>query len=228
MKIIRLAQIDSTNLYAKKLLSKREDVIVTADFQTGGRGTKGRSFSSDKGGVYLTKLSFYENFLAKDAFLIMARAACAVCVTLESYGFKPKIKWVNDIYVEDKKICGILIENVFSGNRIASSIVGIGLNVENDLPEELQDIAISMRQAANREFDKAEVESRLIAALEREFSVEEYIARVGYLNREITLIEGEQCKPAYAVRVTERGELVVREGETERTVSAAEVSLRIG
>ena len=58
---------------------------------------------------------------------------------------KPKIKWANDVFVANKKICGILIENIFSGNKISSSLIGVGLNVNNDLPEELNEIATTMR-----------------------------------------------------------------------------------
>lgn len=68
----------------------------------------------------------------------MANASVAVCRTLENYGLTAEIKWPNDVYVQGKKICGILIENVFSGDRISSSVVGIGVNVNNSLPEELK------------------------------------------------------------------------------------------
>ena len=108
----RFDEIDSTNEYAKTKRQEGKDLIVTAKRQIGGRGTKGRSFSSEEGGVYLTKLSFYDNFPAKEAFKIMAQAAVAVCETLQYYGLQPKIKWVNDVYVNDKKICGIFCKQL--------------------------------------------------------------------------------------------------------------------
>ena len=95
--------ISSTNDYAKSKRGEGGDLIVTASRQTGGRGTKGRSFSSDVGGTYLTKLTFYEGFPASRAFEIMAGAAVAVCKTLEAYGLAPVIKWANDVFVKDKK-----------------------------------------------------------------------------------------------------------------------------
>lgn len=227
MKILRFEELDSTNTYAKTLLKSGESAVIVAERQTGGRGTKGRSFVSNEGGVYLTKLDFHDGFPAKDAFKIMACAAVAVCKTLERFSFSPVIKWANDVHVNGKKICGILIENVFSGANIAASIVGIGLNVNNVLHEELRAIAVSMREAAGKPFDKSEVEAALIEELNGAFSVSDYLSRVGYLNREITLLEGGERNPAYAISVTERGELVVEQGGKIRTVTAAEVSLRL-
>ena len=139
--------LPSTQDYAKEKRPDGVDLVVTAVCQTGGKGTKGRSFSSQKGGVYLSKLTFYEDLSVKSAFKIMISGAVAVCETLRFYGLEPLIKWPNDIWVNDKKICGILIENVFSGDRVRSSVVGIGLNVSNSLPADLTEIATTMALA---------------------------------------------------------------------------------
>ena len=227
IKRIHFEEIGSTNDYAKGLRALGEDLIVTATRQTGGRGTKGRSFSSDEGGVYLSELRFYENFLAKDAFKIMARAAVAVCETLKAYGLQPVIKWVNDIYVNDKKICGILIENVFSGARVASSVVGIGLNVHNALPEELVGIATTMQAEKGKVFSVDEVRKRLLAELEKPREMEEYLAYIGYMGREATLIIGDERVPATLLFVDNEGGLHVRIGKEEKRFAAAEVSLKL-
>ena len=227
MKIIRFEEIASTNEYAKTLKNLGENIIVIAKKQTGGKGTKGRSFSSNEGGVYLTKLCFYKNFLAKDAFLVMARTAVAVAKTLESFSLKPKIKWANDVFVRDRKICGILIENAFSGNKIASSIIGVGLNVNNDLPEELKEIATSMKKELGETLDFDEVEKRLIDNLNEPFSMEEYVQRVGYLNEEVTLLLGDKEVVALPLRVEKDGGLVVQIGDEEQKVYSGEVSLRL-
>lgn len=227
MKIIRFDEIDSTNEYAKGLIESGENAVVVARRQTGGRGTKGRSFSSNEGGVYLTNLRFYENFSSKNAFLVMARAAVSVCKTLEYFGFSPKIKWANDVFVDDKKICGILIENAFSGSSIAYSIVGIGLNVNNALPEELSEIATTMKQAKKRSFDAEEVLQILLSELEKEHTMDEYVERAGYLNRQVTLIEGGEARTVVSRAVTKSGGLVVEENGTLRVVCAGEVSLKI-
>ncbi len=227
VKILRFEELSSTQDYAKNLRADGEDTVVIARRQTGGKGTKNRSFSSAKGGLYLSKLSFYENFPAKRAFLIMERAAVAVCKTLESYGFAPKIKWANDIFVNGKKICGILIENVFSGNTIANSVVGIGLNVNNDLPDELSKIAVSMREATGKVFDLKEVENRLLEYLNEEIDSGEYQKRLGWLGEEVILVSGDERVPATLLSVTERGELVAKIQGEERIIAAGEISLRV-
>lgn len=235
IKRIDFAEIGSTNEYAKLLRADGRDVVITADRQTGGRGTKGRSFSSDEGGVYVTKLSFYENFPARFAFKIMAGAAVAACETLEFYGLHPVIKWANDIYVHDKKICGILIENVFSGENVSSSIVGVGLNVCNKLPQELENIATTMAEVLecvpSVEKVREKLIERLIARLAEnpsaEKNVEEYRKRVGYMHRRAIVIFGEKSVPATLLCVDEDGGLWTEIDGEKRRFAAAEVSLKL-
>lgn len=222
-KILRFESLNSTNDYAKTLT---ENAFVLAKKQTGGRGTKGRSFSSNEGGVYLTKVSFDKKPTDK-AFLIMASTAVAVCKVLESYGVLPKIKWANDVYVNDKKICGILIENRLSGKFLSSSIVGVGLNVSNFLEEELNPIATTLCSVLGQKISADEVADKLIDFLLEEYPIEEYVKRVGYLDREILLIEGEKQTKVYALKVDLDGSLLVKDGERVRAVRAAEVSVRV-
>ena len=226
-KRIRFAEIDSTNLYAKSLRANGENVVVTALRQTGGMGTKGRSFSSEEGGVYLTKLVFYEDFSARDAFMVMAKTAVAVCRTLESFGLLPVIKWANDVYVSDKKICGILIENVFSGNQISSSIIGVGLNVHNALPEELSGIATTMEKETGKRFDVETVTERLIQELEKDVEISEYISRIGYMGRKAKLLFSDYEKDGKLLFVDERGALHAEIDGEEKTLTSAEVSMRL-
>ena len=227
IKRIHFQEIDSTNEYAKSLRSLGQDTVITADRQTGGRGTKGRSFSSEEGGVYVTKLTFYRDFPAREAFKIMAGAAVAVCETLEFYGLRPVIKWVNDIYVNDRKICGILIENVFSGNTVASSIVGIGLNVSNSLPKELENIATTVNAELQKSVSVDEVRERLIANLSAQKGVEEYLKRIGYMGRQAQIISGGESISATLLSVDEEGGLWAEIGAEKRRFTAAEVSLRL-
>ena len=224
---VRFSEIASTNEYAKSRRGEGKNLAVTAERQTGGKGTKGRSFSSEKGGVYLSMLTFYKDFPAKRAFEIMAGAAVAVCKTLRFYGLSPVIKWANDIYVNDKKICGILIENVFSGTQVHSSVVGIGLNVCNELPKELANIATTLQKETGRVFDVEEVTKRLLDELSKDVSIEEYRTLVGYVGREVVLILGDERVPATLLSVDDEGALHAIVNGEERSFHAAEVSLKI-
>lgn len=224
---IRFQEIGSTNDYARSLRGEGKDLLVTAARQTGGKGTKGRSFSSEEGGVYLSKLVFYEEFPAKDAFTVMAGAAVAVCRTLESFGLSPVIKWANDVYVSDKKICGILIENVFSGNKLSSSLVGIGLNVCNRLPQELLDIATTMERELGARFSVEAVTEKLIEELDKGAEMSEYISRVGYMGQKATLLLGEEAVSGRLLSVDGQGGLLAEIDGEIRRLTAAEVSVRI-
>ena len=227
LKRIHFETLPSTQDFAKEKRTEGLPFIVTATAQSGGKGTKGRSFSSTVGGVYLSKLSFYEDFPAKRAFLIMASTAVAVCETLRFYGIQPLIKWPNDVWVGDKKICGILIENVFSGDKISSSVVGIGLNVHNVLPEDLHSIATTMLKVTGEAYDVDDVTNRLIAELDKPRGMDEYRAYVGYMGRQATLILGDECVHGTLLFVDDEGGLMVKiNGETRR-FTAAEVSVRI-
>lgn len=227
MKRVFLREINSTNEYAKARRGLGENLLVIAERQTGGRGTKGRSFSSQKGGVYLSLLTFYKDFPALNAFQIMQGAAAAVCETLVCFGLKPKIKWANDVYVNGKKICGILIETALKGKCIASSVVGIGLNVFNELPEELADIATTIYKETGKEIAVEEVIETLVRFLEEKNIHEKYAQYLGWLNEEVTLVLGEKETRAKLLSVDEAGGLWAEvDGEKKRFV-AAEVSLRI-
>jgi BirA family biotin operon repressor/biotin-[acetyl-CoA-carboxylase] ligase len=227
VKIVRFESIDSTSNYAKDLRGNGEDVVVWAEMQTGGRGTKGRSFSSGKGGVYLSALRFYENFPASQAFQIMQNAAAAVCETLVSFGITPQIKWPNDIYVNGKKICGILIENTFSGANVSSSVVGIGVNVYNALEEELAEIATTMLQETGKRFSVEKVGETLIEKLFEKDIYKRYVSYVGWLGQEVSLLVGENVVRAKLISVDEQGNLHAETDGEVRRYAAAEISLRI-
>lgn len=225
IKSIVLKEVASTNDYAKARREFGEDIIVTAKRQTGGRGTKGRSFVSDEGGVYLSALRFYENYPAKRAFEEMASAAVAVCKTLESYGVKPVIKWANDVHVNGKKICGILVENTFSGENIRCSVTGIGVNVNNRLPDELRGIATTLREEIGKKVSVGGVTRRLKAHLQERYPVEEYLERLGYMGRSVELNFGDERVPATLLCVDNEGKLWAEVNGEKRGFVAAEVSV---
>ena len=227
MKIEYFEFLPSTQDYVKEKRALGEALIVTAAVQTGGKGTKGRSFSSNRGGAYLSKLTFYQNFPTKKAFQIMMVAAVAVCKTLRFYGFDPVIKWPNDIFVNDKKICGILIENVLSGGNISSSIVGIGLNVNNELPDELLEIATTMKKEKGETFSVDEVRARLIEELSQPATVREYQSFLDYMGREVWLTLGDERVRGRLLSVDEEGGLHVNIDGEERRLTAAEVSIQV-
>lgn len=137
--------IDSTNSEARRHAGCIDKMAVfSARFQTAGRGQRGNKWAS-KAGENLT-FSILAEFTSedmpqvnvKDQFLLSIVSALAVSDFLTGIGMECRIKWPNDIYVRERKICGMLIENSLSGDKIASSIIGIGINLnQTEFPPEL-------------------------------------------------------------------------------------------
>lgn len=188
-----------------------EDTAIIAREQTGGKGTKGRSFSSPRGGVYLSLVRYYP-CKAENSFSLMIASCMAVVKTLEFYGARADVKWPNDVFLNGKKICGILIKNSFEGENVKKSITGIGVNVNNDIPQDLADIAINLKSVVG-EVDIDEFYKRLIENLYADYSVDEYRSRNIVLGKEITVIKNGESGKAVAEDVAADGSLVLKGGE---------------
>lgn len=215
----------------------RSGTVLLAEAQTAGRGRMGRSFYSPRGaGIYLSLLLRPE-FSASEVLRITHYAAVAVARAIESImPIKVDIKWVNDLLCGGKKVAGILTEGEISADgRVSYVILGIGINVTGQsFPEELSEIATSLEavsgQTVKRELLIGRILSELAPLLEEDFPrgfMDEYRARNVVLERDITVIRGEERYVAYAARIDEDGALVVRlsTGE-ERVLSSGEVSVR--
>jgi BirA family biotin operon repressor/biotin-[acetyl-CoA-carboxylase] ligase len=225
MKTIIFDSLTSTNEYAKEH-DDGGDFVVSANVQTGGKGTKGRSFLSERGGVYLT-LVRHPNLTAGRAFQIMINACVAVCRTVENYNIPPRIRWPNDVLVGDKKISGTLIENTFSGDRVSRSIVGIGLNVNNHLADEIADIATTMAKEGGTSLSVEEVRSTLINNLQKEYTVSDYKRYIDWLGSEVSITAADQTFRAVAEDVSEDGRLLVTVNGKKQKISSGEVTLRL-
>lgn len=170
--IIETPVIDSTNNYLKNLLTNErppEGTLVVAYTQNSGRGQMGNAWASEPGKNFTGSYLFYPSFLeaSKQFYLNMAIAlAVKDCCEL-LLADEVKIKWPNDIYYGDKKVAGILIENAINGNSLTTSVVGIGLNVnQTDFPDTLPNPS-SLKLIKGRDFDLMEVRNQLSHFLEK-------------------------------------------------------------
>lgn len=182
--------IDSTNLKAKRFaedearaqkrdggclssdesgeIAKRKHALFVADCQTAGHGRMGRAFSSPAGsGVYFSLLYFPQSAI-EDPAIFTVSAAVAVCRAVEElYGVPCQIKWVNDIYVRGKKICGILAEGIAdsASGKLSAIVVGIGINVKHrDFPGEIAQTAASIEDFVDASAPKVCVSRNELAA----------------------------------------------------------------
>ncbi|MCI0750913.1 MAG: biotin--[acetyl-CoA-carboxylase] ligase [Flammeovirgaceae bacterium] len=216
----------STNTYLMELGDVSEGtVVITAD-QTSGRGQRGNAWSSEKGKNITASILFKPGFLlAKNQFWLTMVASLAVRDTLFEFDLSAKIKWPNDIMVDEKKICGILIENQLTGSSISKSVVGIGLNV-NQEKFNLEKVT-SVYQQIGREASLQEILDLVLEKLEARYLQlrqnkndqlkEEYLKSLYWLNELHTFSNQQGMLIGIIQGVDELGRLVI-DCEKERKI----------
>lgn len=242
--------VDSTNSYAKEVHVSNKPLVVVANEQTKGRGRLGREFYSPSSkGIYMT-IAFEPDFEIDKAMLITTLTAVAVCHAFEEViGVEPKIKWVNDIYMDNKKVCGILTEAQSNSKlgAIDKMIVGIGINCfVQDFPDSIKDHATYIKNP-QKDFDR----NALIAAVTNNFFqlvenfdpqklLRDYKSRSMILGQPILIYGTSQSAlpenggrgiKARAIDIDENGGLVVEylEGAMKlqkETITSGEVTIR--
>ena len=234
--------VDSTNRLLRTLAEQGapEGAVVIALEQTGGRGRMGRTFYSPADtGVYLSLLLRPVNADPRQTVTLTAAAAVALCQAIEAVSGKcPQIKWVNDVFLEGKKICGILTEAAFGLESGAPEyvVVGAGINAyapEGGFPPELQEIAGALWDSPVPDVKNklaAEFLNRfwaLYAAGDPSAYLADYRRRSLVVGKDITVIAGGRETPARAVGIDENCRLLVRyeSGETA-ALSYGEVRIR--
>jgi BirA family biotin operon repressor/biotin-[acetyl-CoA-carboxylase] ligase len=241
--IVVCKSIDSTNMEVKRraLEGAQEGLFVLAEEQTAGRGRRGRDFFSPAGtGIYMSILFRPQEEHSHDVVLITTAAAVAVCRAIRRVlGEEPEIKWVNDVYLGGKKVCGILTEAVsdFESGRIDTVVVGIGINYhtpQEGFPEEIRQIAGSVceeRQRIPRNILAAAVAENmydLYEGLSDRTYMEDYRRWSNVLGKEVRYTSGEDWEHGTAVDIDEDGGLVICTPDGEKkTLRTGEITLRI-
>ena len=241
LNITVFSELDSTNNYLKKLGSQgeKENQLVIALSQTGGRGRMGRSFYSPNGtGIYFSLL-LHPKISAEKSLFFTVMAAVSVAETVMKYNKNDvKIKWVNDIYIDGKKVCGILTEGAINSDKMLDyAVVGIGINVvepENGFPDVIKDIATAIFPGNVED----NINEKIVAdVVNRFFNMyngddNDYIRRYkaySYLTgKEINIISGDSIRPATVIDITDDCHLLVKneEGVIEE-ISSGDVSVRL-
>ena len=223
---IHLKNIDSTNNYIEKNPFP-PGTIVWADSQTAGRGRGDHKFSSPAGGIYFSCL-FKEGketekgyLLPHDAILLTPKAAVAVCSALEEIcGLKPGIKWVNDILLDGKKVCGILCEHI--GDKY---IVGVGINTSSSaLPEELRSIAGGIGEAPRKELVKS-IAKKVFDPMDDETVVSEYSKRLSTLDKKVSFLYDGKEMTGTVTGINKNCNLIINTGSAEITLSSGEIRM---
>lgn len=233
--------IDSTNTEAKRIIERENPsapVLLVARSQTAGRGRQGKSFYSPAdSGLYMT-LIYPAGIQISGQVTITTRTAVAVARAIEeTYGIEPGIKWVNDLYHNGKKICGILCEavNDYSAGIMKYAVIGVGVNISTtDFPDELKNIAGSITgEKPSDNYPLAEKIALNIINIFKDSDFMNYYKKHSIvLGKKILITEGEKTFSATAVDIDENGGLITEitgsDGvKTIKILTSGEISLRI-
>ncbi|MCR4594801.1 MAG: biotin--[acetyl-CoA-carboxylase] ligase [Clostridiales bacterium] len=236
MKIIEFNEIDSTNNYLKEHYAEYVDFTVVRSLtQTAGRGRQGKSFFSPDSGLYFSIL-VKDSVKLKRMDRFTAVSAVAVRRVLSEYtDSKVLIKWVNDIYINDKKVCGILCESI-SGAEENLAIIGIGINIrpsDVSIPEELKDKIGFLFDFLPSGLD---IGSDIMLPIVNEIynilsSVDDIYTDeyrdYSYLDgKEVYILRDNKKIPARVIGVDDRCRLVVETGSKRETLFTGDVILK--
>lgn len=232
--VLYFSSIDSTNNEAKRMLASGFDkcALLVGEEQTAGRGRQGKSFYSPAlTGIYMTLITHPMQKL-QNAVTATTAASVAVCKAIENItDKKPQIKWVNDVYLDGKKICGILTEAItdFETQIVSSVVIGIGMNINTvKFPNDVEN-ASSLNANVNRSRLIAEITNELHNIVGSEYStfIDYYRSHSMIIGKNINFIRDSKVTPAKVVSIDEEGglEVMLQNGETE-VLRSGEISIR--
>ena len=166
MNIIKIESVNSTNAFLKELAHEQvieEGTVVVTRNQTAGRGQRGNSWESEAGKNITCSILLYPSFLPLQHFFLLSEAvSLGVKETLDAYTDGIAVKWPNDVYHNESKIAGILIENELSGNRYNLSVVGIGLNINQERFLSDAPNPVSLKQITGKNYDTEAILKELV------------------------------------------------------------------
>ena len=173
--VVHLNETSSTNSYLQALCSQQaveELTTVITDFQTAGRGQRGNSWESQIGKNLLFSFVLFPKFLeARRQFLISQIISLGIKDELDIYTTDISIKWPNDIYWKEKKICGMLIENDLMGRNINQSIAGIGININQEIFHSSAPNPVSLLQITGEEHDLFKILKNIMLRIQSYYSL---------------------------------------------------------
>ena len=239
--IIVLDETDSTNNYAKELARKgaKNATAVIADFQTAGKGRMGRSFCSPHGtSIYLSIILRPETDMETSQLITSCAAVAAAQAIDKVCGTDVKIKWVNDLFLNGKKICGILTEASvnFESGQPEYAVVGIGINVKsikNIFSQELINVATSIEDETGIVPSRAEIIAEILKNMDKLTKnlsdtafMDEYRKRSFIIGRRVSVSKFDSEKNALAIGISDNAGLIVRYDDgTEETLNSGEARI---
>ena len=239
MKIINIDECISTNSYLKDFISQKDDgesYVIKTDFQSVGKGQGSNIWESETAKNLMFSFNSINHGLeAVNQFYITAIVSCSVCDIISEYlpNNDVKIKWPNDIYIGNKKVAGILIENDVLNNEIVESIIGIGININQEVFKSDAPNPISLINILKKEIDLNEVLNIFINKFDKNYNLlkddeynkirEDYLKKLFRINEEhLFIIDDTQVK-GMIVGIDEYGFLQIEINENIKSFDIKEV-----
>ena len=236
------SEVGSTNEKAKELASQgtAEGTVVMAETQRCGRGRLGRRWLSPSGGVWLS-IILRPKASPKETLKLTLTTAVAVAKTLHKmFGLDAEIKWPNDVLIEGKKVCGILVEASTRNDKLEYAIVGIGINANIDVtlfPEKLRATATTLKHLLGRKIDREELVCSLLETFESYYNLlesdgfslilDDWRRLATFLGCRVEVSSFEEKFEGVAVDADENGWLIIRlDDGCLRKVVSGDVSVR--
>lgn len=231
--VVTYSVTDSTNTRAIALSDTVSgNILVAAEAQTKGKGRQGKSFYSPAAsGIYFSLIVHPEGSL-RDVVAITSATAVAVAETIEEMtGLDPKIKWVNDIYVNGRKVCGILVQSIIKSGRIKGLCIGIGVNISTvEFPDDIASRAGSLGVEIDREIFVARIAKKLIDFSKNidDKSYLDYYRKKSYvIGKEIKFYENNVEHFAKAIGIDDNANLIINENGETKKLSSGEITIRL-
>lgn len=224
--------VSSTNTVAVELSKgQTQDMLVAAATQTDGRGRQGKSFFSPDGGVYFSLVTHPKCELA-DAVSVTSAAAVFVAKVIEELTeLSPKIKWVNDIYIGGKKVCGILCQSVFEGGKLECVVIGIGINVKpQNFPEDISSVAGSLNADIDANILVAKIAEKVFDFCKNPCDksyLEYYKKNSCVIGEKIIFYENGFEHYGKALGIDDNAALIVEENGTTKKLTGGEITVRV-
>ena len=237
-------EIDSTNLWARRLGREKAEhgTLCVAEFQSAGRGSRGRRWDAKQGDSVMMSLLLRPSFAPSFAPLLTLVMGLSTAYALKKIlGDEPDVslKWPNDVVIAHKKVCGILTEMELEGEAIRDVVIGVGLNVHTAaFPEELSDKATSLYLETGKEFNRAEIIGRIMQIFEKNYECfvrtcdltflkDSYEAILINKGKRVTVLDAAAPYEGTALGIDPEGCLLVKTDDgAVKAIRAGEVSVR--
>lgn len=237
--IFSFEEINSTNTFAKTLDKKfaNHGTLIIAEKQTKGRGRFERKWESEEGKNLLFSIILQPGQEIQNIGILPLCTGSAIAEVIEkSFSLKTECKWPNDILINGKKVCGILIESTYIENKIEKLIIGIGINVNQEIfPDEIADTATSLKKETGLNINRTGLLAEVINNLdimyqkliinEADYFIESWKAKSSIFGKIISAVSGNVIHTGKALNIDSDGALILEKNGKEIKLLAGDVTI---